>query len=146
MTAFLFSSYSFLFNCSDYLFLWNFLSYSCTMRKICQNTDFLWPFFSPIRLNRRFCTYTRKRGQRKPVICPILGSSKRFLFSKMSSIRLRQDVFRKAFCKYVLKTFRRRFEDLLEDKKMLHWRRLQDVFSTSSPRRMFAGVVAEVFC
>ena len=33
----------------------------------------------------------------------------------------------------------RRLQDVLEDKKMLHRRRLQDVFSTSSPRRMFAG-------
>ena len=34
----------------------------------------------------------------------------------------------------------RRLQDVLEDKQMLHWRRLQDVFSTSSPRRMFAGI------
>ena len=33
-------------------------------------------------------------------------------------------------------------QDVLKDKKMLHWRRLQDVFCTSSLRRMFAGIEA----
>ena len=32
--------------------------------------------------------------------------------------------------------------DILEDKKLLHWRRLQDVFKSSSPRWMFAGVIS----
>ena len=37
-------------------------------------------------------------------------------------------------CNYVLKTSSRRFKDVLEDKKMLHWRRLEDFFKTSSVR------------
>ena len=49
-----------------------------------------------------------------------------------------QDVFKKASCNYVLKTSSRHFEDVLEDRKVLRRRRLQDVSSTSSPRQMFA--------
>ena len=87
--------------------------------------------------------------------------SKHFLFSKTSSRRLEdvfsvtlfvfQDVF-KTYLQYVfLKRLQdvfarrlaimssRRLQDVLEDKKMLHWRHLQDIFCTSSPRRMFAG-------
>ena len=33
--------------------------------------------------------------------------------------------------------------DVLEDKKLLHWRRLQDVFKSSSLRWMFAGVISD---
>ena len=91
------------------------------------------------------------------------------MFSKTSSRRLEdvfsvilfvfQDVF-KTYLQYVFlkrlqdvfetssKTFSRRvckrscsyvFKTSWKTKKMLHWRRLQDVFSTSLPRRMFAG-------
>ena len=84
--------------------------------------------------------------------------SKHFLFSKTSS-RCLKDVF-KTYLQYV---FLKRLQDVFETssntfsrhvckrscsyvfktswktKKMLHWRRLQDVFSTSLPRRMFAG-------
>ena len=31
-------------------------------------------------------------------------------------------------------------EDILKDKNMLHWRRLQDVFSKCSPNRMFTWI------
>ena len=75
--------------------------------------------------------------------------SKHFLFSKTSSRRL-EDVFRVAlfrlprrlqnvFAKRLAIMSWRRLQNVLEDKKMLHWRHLQDIFCTSSPRRMFAG-------
>ena len=50
-----------------------------------------------------------------------------FLSPKTSSRRLHE---------HVLQLF---LEDVLEDKKMLHWRRLQDVFSTPSPRWCLLG-------
>ena len=90
--------------------------------------------------------------------------SKHFLFSKTSLRRL-EDVFSVTLFVFqdVLKTSSRRICDtsslnvfktssrrlprriFLEDKKMLHWRRLQDVFSTFSPRRMFAGQVVDIW-
>ena len=45
--------------------------------------------------------------------------------------RLLQDVL-KMSCNYILKTSWRRLEDVLEDKKMLHWRRLQYVFTKTT--------------
>ena len=52
-----------------------------------------------------------------------------------------QDVFKtssrrvcKTSCNYVFKTSTRRLRDVLEDKKMLHWRRLEDDFKTSLVR------------
>ena len=87
--------------------------------------------------------------------------NKHFLFSKTSWRRLEdvfsvtpsifqdllktswrrlQDVFAIRLSKTTSKRLARRLQDVLEDKQMLHWRRLQDVFSTSSPRRMFAGI------
>ena len=69
---------------------------------------------------------------------------------KTSSRRL-QDVF-KTYLQYVFRkclpvfktymqyVYRKCLQDVLEDKKMLHWRRLADVFCTSSQRRMFAGM------
>ena len=59
---------------------------------------------------------------------------------KTSSSRRLQDVFKRTSCNYILKTFSRRLQNVLKDKKMLHWRRLQDVFSMPSSRRMFAGI------
>ena len=47
---------------------------------------------------------------------------------------LLEDVLKNKSCNYSFKTS---LQDVLEDKKMLRWRRLQDVFSTSSPRRTF---------
>ena len=47
---------------------------------------------------------------------------------------LLEDVLKNKSCNYSFKTSH---QDVLEDKKMLRWRRLQDVFSTSSPRRTF---------
>ena len=32
----------------------------------------------------------------------------------------------------------RRLQNVLEDEKLLHWKRLQDAFNASSPRWMFA--------
>ena len=40
----------------------------------------------------------------------------------------------KTSCNYVFKTSTRRLRDVLEDKKMLHWRRLEDDFKTSLVR------------
>ena len=51
-----------------------------------------------------------------------------------------QDVFQDVFKTCLQDVLQLCLQDVLEDKKMLHWRRLQDVFSTSSPRRMFAGI------
>ena len=48
-----------------------------------------------------------------------------------------QNVFKTSYktsCNYVLKTSSRRLHDALEDKKMLHSRRLEDVLKTSSVR------------
>ena len=54
----------------------------------------------------------------------------------------------KTSCNYAFKTSSRRLPDVLEDKKNVTMktssRCLQDVFSTSSPRRMFAGVFLDV--
>ena len=64
-------------------------------------------------------------------------SSRRLDVFKMSSRGLPkgpQDVFKKASWNYVLKTPWRQLGHILEDKKMLHWRRLQDVFKTPSVR------------
>ena len=61
----------------------------------------------------------------------------------------------KASCNYVFKTSSRRvcktpcnyvFKTSWKTKKMLHWRRLEDVFSTSLPRRMFAGFLLMISC
>ena len=57
-----------------------------------------------------------------------------------TSPRRLQDVF-KTCLQDVLQL---RFQDILKVKKMLHWRRLKDVFSTSSPRQMFAGTFSGV--
>ena len=57
-----------------------------------------------------------------------------------TSWRRLQDVFAIRLSKTTSKRLARRLQDVLEDKQMLHWRRLQDVFSTSSPRRVFAGI------
>ena len=38
----------------------------------------------------------------------------------------------KMSCNYVFKTSSRRLQDVVEDKRMLHWRRLEDVLKTSS--------------
>ena len=54
-----------------------------------------------------------------------------------------QDIITRCLLEDVLKnkscncSFKKSLQDVLEDKKMLHWRRLQDIFSTSSPRRTF---------
>ena len=61
-------------------------------------------------------------------------SSRHFL--KTSSTRLQRNNFSssKTSCKYVLKTswrhLARRLEDVLEDEKLLRWRRLEDVLKT----------------
>ena len=52
-------------------------------------------------------------------------------FPKTSSRRL-QDVFQDVFKTYVQDVLQLCLQDVLEDKKVLHWRRLQDVFKTSS--------------
>ena len=65
------------------------------------------------------------------------------IFPKRSSRRLArrlQDVFARRLA--IMSS--RRLQDVLEDKTMLHWRRLEDVFSTSSPRRMFAGLKLQI--
>ena len=55
-------------------------------------------------------------------------------FSKRACKTILQDDFKKTSCNYVSKTSSRCLQDVLQDKKMLHWRRLQDVFKTSSVR------------
>ena len=52
-----------------------------------------------------------------------------------------QDVFKKTSSRRRLVIMSwRRLKNVLEDKKMLHWRHLQGVFSMSLPRRMFVGL------
>ena len=87
----------------------------------------------------------------------IILPRKHFLFSKTSSRRLEdvfsvtlfvfQDVFKtssrrvcKTSCNYVFKTSSRRLGRQKNVTLKTSSRRLQDVFSTSSPRRMFAGL------
>ena len=45
-----------------------------------------------------------------------------------------QEVFKKTSCNYVLKSSWRRLQNVLEDKNMLPWRHLQDIFEASSVR------------
>ena len=55
----------------------------------------------------------------------------------------------KTSCNYVFKTFSRRLQDVLEDKKMLHWRRLtrlQDVFKASSVRLHQGECLLGTYC
>ena len=54
--------------------------------------------------------------------------------SKTSSSRRLQEVFKKTSCNYVLKSSWRRLQNVLEDKNMLPWRHLQDIFEASSVR------------
>ena len=53
---------------------------------------------------------------------------------KTSSSRRLQEVFKKTSCNYVLKSSWRRLQNVLEDKNMLPWRHLQDIFEASSVR------------
>ena len=53
---------------------------------------------------------------------------------KTSSWRRLQEVFKKTSCNYVLKSSWRRLQNVLEDKNMLPWRHLQDIFEASSVR------------
>ena len=99
-----------------------------------------------------------------PLVCNVTHSlcpSKHFLFSKTSWRRLEdvfsvalfvfhlqyvflkclQDVFRTSsrrlqdvFARHLAIMSSRRLQDTLEDKKMLHWRRLEDAFKTSLVR------------
>ena len=71
-----------------------------------------------------------KRLQRNIFLSPKTSSRR---VCKTSSRRLHEHV-----CQLFL-------EDVLEDKKMLHWRYLQDVFSTPSPRWMFAGILSTFY-
>ena len=65
--------------------------------------------------------------------------SKHFLFSKTSSRRLPRSVC-KTSCNYVFKTYSRRLGRQKNITLKTSSRLLQDVFSTSWPRLMFAGL------
>ena len=103
-----------------------------------------------------FCSakinYSVKYGSRAMSHIPFLVFED-VLFSKTSQTFLVfEDVFKTSSRRLQRNTFRLPWrlpdvlqlclQDVLKDKKMLHWRRLQDVFCTSSLRRMFAGIEA----
>ena len=58
---------------------------------------------------------------------------------------LLQGLFKRSSGRRLANSSWNRSEDFLEDKKMLHWKRLRHVFNTSSPRRMFAGISSSCY-
>ena len=73
------------------------------------------------RVCKTSCNYVFKTSSRR--VCKM---SCNYVF-KTSSRRVC-----KMSCNYVFKTSSRRLQDVVEDKRMLHWRRLEDVLKTSS--------------
>ena len=65
----------------------------------------------------------------KMYIQDVLKTSSRRVCKTSFSRRLQENVLQSCL------------EEVLEDTKILHWRSLQDVFRTSSPRRSFARLV-----
>ena len=63
-----------------------------------------------------------------------------------TSSRCLQEVFRETSCKHVLKTSWKRKSCYAEDDFRTSWRRFQQVFNTSSPRQMFAGLYWQFRC
>ena len=63
-----------------------------------------------------------------------------------TSSRCLQEVFRETSCKHVLKTSWKRKRCYAEDDFRTSWRRFQQVFNTSSPRQMFAGLYWQFRC
>ena len=100
----------------------NFLFYKTSSRLL----QDVFPIRLPKTSSRRLHKTPSRRFQNvfKP---PSKTFSRRV--SKTPSSRYFQDVFKKTSCNYALKTSSRR---------------LQDVFSTSSPRRMFAGYILNI--
>ena len=108
-----------------------------------------------LSVSEHFGTLPRMKYPSKHFLFSKTSSAQHFLSSKTSWKRL-EDVFTIRLPEISSRRLARRLqdvfktclqdvlqlclEDVLEDKKMLHWRRLEDVFSTSSPRRMFAGL------
>ena len=68
-------------------------------------------------------------------------------FSKRACKTILQDDFKKTSCNYVSKTSSRCLQDVLQDKKMLHWRRLQYVFTKTNVCwvRMTTNIGARIF-